>query len=897
MPGDELVYSTLIPPPILGLYEGVEPSLPDEEMPPHAAPDLQNVRVYRGLWETRFGSALYHILPGFGASRWFYPQYQTDGKRVRLAARGDGTGAILYKLVEGVDPNFTATSGGTGLGGTTQPYFKGVSLRDRVYFTDRFGALRRFELVPVSGNQVRPVAQPVAPVAAPTVKPRWYDVVDDWSTLAGWTMSNSGRFEITSVTSTDPVPDGGNVARLNVKNTSAAGETITKNVAGQVLNSFTIACWIRSDTPRGQVTFGVGIGAADEFIFQLRPSPTNEWLPLFMDVGNIPTINFKRFRVTLAKYAPDNYFLGPLYLPGRLEGAYRWVYTHYDPTTGRESAPSLISGGGTPTDLSAIGKTNEPGTSQAFQKSALLSFVSDSGTDASTTQVRFYRNGGTPELTVDDRGRDVWYLVGTVGDVSTTLNGGVSAGATSVIVTSASGISIGDTLVLDKGVVGTEEFVRVTNVAGTTLTLKFALLNNHSNGAAVQMAFHDNVPNAQVDTSRPIDLSRNDPPTAARWIARSPDGRLWLFNFTGHPTGIAISNRSTPDRLEDYEVFPDGVDPLVSRSLIQGWRADIGGDINDEEIMWGGFYAGWMHVLTRRNLYRISAFSQLDWGPSTVYKIHNVGCIAGDTVAEVNGTLTWVAEGPRVMEWDGSGEPKDISILRTNLRLYAAAPATWVNWFAVYHAKRDGHYYCLFFTPSGASGNTQRLDYNVDANLWEVSTYNLTGAATPTLRRWQVATVFDSLSDSHQLYQIDDTGRAYQTEVGNTDDGAPISILFKTKRFSMLVFAGYSSLYQHRRSGHIALLQEAYLRLDGVASDTVNLQVTTGGSGDYPQTVRLYSQDLSGAVDLYLRQKLDRDLQGRWYDVQVSGDVSNRPAFKEVEIYWLAIRPRRATDG
>ena len=83
-----------------------------------------------------------------------------------------------------------------------------------------------------------------------------------------------------------------------------------------------------------------------------------------------------------------------------------------------------------------------------------------------------------------------------------------------------------------------------------------------------------------------------------------------LFNYASKPTGIAFSNRATPDRPTDYEVFPSGVDPLTRRSLTQGWQFELRGDSTDETIVWGGIFQGVVMALTRTNLYVINGDSQ-----------------------------------------------------------------------------------------------------------------------------------------------------------------------------------------------------------------------------------------------------------------------------------------------
>jgi hypothetical protein len=68
---------------------------------------------------------------------------------------------------------------------------------------------------------------------------------------------------------------------------------------------------------------------------------------------------------------------------------------------------------------------------------------------------------------------------------STTLNGAVSAGATSCVVTAATNITAGDTLYLGDTSSANWELVRVKSVSGTTVTFEEACTFAHANGAAV----------------------------------------------------------------------------------------------------------------------------------------------------------------------------------------------------------------------------------------------------------------------------------------------------------------------------------------------------------------------------------------------------------------------------
>ena len=873
---DEILQDLPITMPLEGLYEGLDPALGNDLYPPTRWPDIENIRVARGLIETRLGMSLYKTLPGSGDVRLLADFYTDTPARFRLAARGTGTAAIFYDLEEGVDSSFQTTTGGTGLGGTVEPYFQGIIQNNRLYFTDRFGVFRRYEPNPSSGNQVRQIIQPTVPAIAPVITPRTYRVLDDWpgADPFGWTESSAADFEVQEDTSTTPPPGDGKAIRLKINTSSAVGKTISKNVSAEVIASNTIAFWLRAGSTKSAIQFQWGIGGSSDFSYTLKASKKSTWLPAFVQVGGIPTINFKRFKC-FDTFDGDVYKVSTLYLPGRLSGEYRWVYTHYDSTTGRESQPSPVSNSGSPLSFSLEGKDNEPGTASAFQRSAAITVTSDSGTDASTNQIRIYRNGGTPALTVDSRGKTIWFRVGTIGDVSTTLSNSPSSGTSSFTVTSATGLAIGDFLVLNKGTVSSEEFVTITNIAATTITIRESLVYSHSAGQSVQIAFLDNVPNEQVDVTSTVDLARNDPPSGTKFVGRSPDGRLWLFGNTTKRTQVCVSNRATPERPEDYEVFPDNIDPLTNKNPLQGWRFEIGGDSNDEEILWGGFYRDLATIITRRNLYVVNAASQLDWGSLAVNKVSSTGCIAGDTVQEVNGVLYWVADGPRIVRWNGQGPPEVISHQRVNVRLNAAPTNLWIQWFAEYHAKRDGPYYNLYFTPSGATTNTQRLDFAVDQNAWEPTIYYAAGGVAIA---WRQGSVRAGGTDVSELYQCATDGKIYQAETGLTDDGIAIKIRAKTKRFPI---------------GAIGLLQQFFTRLSAV-TDTVTVTVYSGGS-EYGDVTKTYTIDLSGSGDKELKVRLERDLQGRWAQIQLSGDVINRPAFRELTLWYQHHRLSRAS--
>ena len=181
-PLDTLITETVIPPPLEGLLEGLDPASVDAIFSTLSAFDLLNLRVCRALWETRKGQSLWQTLPGSGDVRLLGDFYHTNGQRVRLAARGTGAGGQLYQLIEGTDLTFQSASGGGSLGSTSEPYFQYETLHEVIYLTDRAGALRKWD--PNSGGtKVTSVVAVTAPSVAPTVRPRYYAILDDFSTI------------------------------------------------------------------------------------------------------------------------------------------------------------------------------------------------------------------------------------------------------------------------------------------------------------------------------------------------------------------------------------------------------------------------------------------------------------------------------------------------------------------------------------------------------------------------------------------------------------------------------------------------------------------------------------------------------------------------------------------
>lgn len=88
-------------------------------------------------------------------------------------------------------------------------------------------------------------------------------------------------------------------------------------------------------------------------------------------------------------------------------------------------------------------------------------------------------------------GDDNWFTITShamaVGSsvANSTLNGAVSAGATSFVITSATGIAAGDVLFVGDASTANYEVVRVLSVSGTTVNIEDAFVYSHTTGAQV----------------------------------------------------------------------------------------------------------------------------------------------------------------------------------------------------------------------------------------------------------------------------------------------------------------------------------------------------------------------------------------------------------------------------
>ena len=130
--------------------------------------------------------------------------------------------------------------------------------------------------------------------------------------------------------------------------------------------------------------------------------------------------------------------------------------------------------------LQSFGGSNVTGNRQAIEGYGLLTAPTAPG---SVFRARYYVGGSfTSEAQAGDNG------------FATTLNGGVSSGATSIVVTSASGMATGATLniTLATPVNGSSvQQTTIQNISGATITISPALNAAANNGAAVVVSLSE----------------------------------------------------------------------------------------------------------------------------------------------------------------------------------------------------------------------------------------------------------------------------------------------------------------------------------------------------------------------------------------------------------------------
>lgn len=909
-----------IPVPQLGLYDAVDPAAP--EFPDSAAPTLENLRVGRGVWQTRLGFTLQSSNLTSGEKQLLMRYYRANGDRYSIAA----VAGTLYERKHDAGSWSAVTNGGSLYTSPTFGVYAFVTMKDYLYLSDRYvgaassseGKLKRIS--PTVGAEV--VVQPASPSGSVTLYRCMRKVLEDWAGTPGsvptnWVEDDSGAFDIQVAATTDesfdyPITPGNDPlganrsAKLIIDSTGSNNDRVYRDESGTPAEvqteSDVIAFWGSQEVKRKIVSFDIGGDQKEQFSQIVDPEEAAEPFLWFFPVGS--SLKNRQFKVRRVPNQERDLFVGRIVLPGRLSGQYRWRFTFAgsrDRTT--ESKPSTMTNGGRFEDFSHPQVSYTTRDSKSLEKCAVLVPNLTGGSVSATPYVPLYRNGGVPSLIKDAYGQDVWTLVRVTAFLSTTTAGALTGASSSTILVptgqGAANLVEGDFLIIDPSStqaysaaaspsVGGWEVVKVLSVSvggvNDTITIEGTVVKSHDSGVAIQTAFLDNTPDAVLDTTQQLEIERDDPPRSIHWLVRLPDGRMAAANFREDRNsdgtfeyerrlGVAISNLPTPFRRMDHEVFPNGVDPFTRRSPTQGFRFDIQGDQAGDVIMWMGLFQRTLTVLTQTALYQVFAYSQAQWSSTAVQKIADVGCIAGETVRQVDGLLLWAADGPRVMAWDGRGLPRDISRLRVSNTLRNAPSANWGEWHATPYADEDGSWYKLAVVPNGGSDPTLLLDFNL-SDRWETTVYYDSGGTAIPLRMFSY---WNGPGDVKELYCVEagsGNGRVMRLENGSTDNSQVIRVNVKSKRFPMSMIVSATHAFFHAAA----------------VTDTITLKIYAGGS-EYGDVSEDYDLSLAGSGDRHLRQRLDFGLlKGLWLQAQYTGSFSNRPAPRDLEIWWTPIR-------
>lgn len=716
-------------PPNLGVYDDLVAS--GLAYPANASPEMLNVRVARHTWQTRLGMEQEAaVIPGVSRTRLASSFYPDNGSRIRIAGRGADGAVALCDLLVGTDtayqPVFDAAAALVNdLAGNpihTQENF------NRLYLTDQSGVMLCYEASTRRANQVLGLD---TPASAPSVKKTWYRYVEDWSGNAGvapfgWTETANGDFDILGTTATEPTTDlaGSIVVRLRVTSGQDSGGCIRKNNSsldplGISLQTYQLGFWVSQTNARAINSIQWGQDRLNEESQTIDPPNADTPFILFLDVGGIKDLNYLQFKNLLSVGTTRNTYVSGIVQCGRLTGQYQWRGTYYRPDTDEESSPSS-PGPSTPMEF-VSGRSYQQTTATALRRSAFLTLPANPTREAGDMK-RFYRSGGVPSLTSNVLGQPIYTYIGECLDLDTTTDGAITAGDADFDVTDATGFAEGDWAIIDKGE-DFEEYFQIEDITGDTITPYTLLEYDHDTGATVELGILDNVSNEVLGAEvRKLDLDRDPPPLGCGWIVSLPNGRMAVGPFYEdgdfQPLKVAFSNQPQPisGRRRDMEVFPVSPSPYTQRSLTQGFRAIVATDAQGDRIMWMGLFRGALTVLTTRACYQTADFSQAQWSSNSWQKRFDRGCIAPETVQEVNGRLMWVSDGPAVLAWDGvSGGPQDLSHLRVSRTLEDAplgyladgdvftedAPNAYVEaWFARYHAKGQSAYWRLWMTPT-----------------------------------------------------------------------------------------------------------------------------------------------------------------------------------------------------
>lgn len=996
--------------PSKGILQGLNPAA--STFPPNAAPTLVNYRVQRAEWQTRKGQDPAAIVPGVGRTRLLFSVYW-DAERLRLGARGDLDAVGLYDLLEGTDAVYQPVLDAAGdfvddLAGNP---IHALNLFQFAYLTDQATELRAYSPETRLCNPVRNLP---TPTVAPNVQKTWYGFFERWDGAApyGWYESNNTELRFVAPGANEPdfeLEEGG-TTRLR-SDSGAKGEFVSKNTTspptplGIAIPTAALALWMQQTVSRAILQVQFGGMKKNQIQYTIDPPQKDTAYVFFMPTQGLQTCDYFRIKNVLAQTEVRNLFLSSIIICGNLLGKKQYRYTYYRPSTEQESSPSPV-GPNAPLEFTE-GINNNNATWVAAQRCAAV-IPTANPVRQTDDEIRVWVNGGTAALTSDGLGEPVWTLAGKILDFDTLLNGAVLAAATSLTVdngtpfepATSGGITTYQWGVIDFGN-ATQEFFRVTASAANVLTLADPLQSGHADNATVQLIFLDNTTNTELASElTTLDLERDNPPPGAKWVVATPDGRMLAFNFLEdrdgddvfeyrRSLGMAVSNKPTPLRRRDQEIFPINPDPYTTNSATQGFRTDLLVDDSGDEIMWAGLFNGLVTVITRQKVIIVTSYSQANWSSGSIRKVLDRGCIAPNTVQEINGLLVWASDGPSIIGWDGH-QVRDLSDLKVageGTTYLGNAPAGyeadaavltvaqpdyyWQQWFAVAHAVGSSIYYRLAMIPDdplvarltdltlvsattvssamhpftsadlgrglqipslpvqlgwfpglyridsvaggiatldraiGAYGygypystgnaalwepfNSQWLDYDVLHDLWEPRVHywdsDADGIGDKALG-WDTAEVQAGAGDNRSLFAAEwnpSEGDVWQQEVGLLDGEVPIKTDAKTPRLYLT-------------EGTVAKVGQTLLRLlrEAGECDELFVEITMGGS-DYPERTlcvpaNLQMQKGPGDQEIFIPWTTGLLPEGRWVQFRMHGDVSTRPAVREITTVPVVIR-------
>lgn len=189
--------------------------------------------------------------------------------------------------------------------------------------------------------------------------------------------------------------------------------------------------------------------------------------------------------------------------------------------------------------------------------------------------------------------------------------------------------------------------------------------------------------------------------------------------------------------------------------------------------------------------------------------------------------------------------------------------------------------------------NSRRLDYDVVNDAWEPcehrSDQNEDGIGDLP-RGWECGEVRYGYGDTRELFVAEmnaDEGDVYQLEKGLTDEGVPIYVYASTPRLNT-------------PTGDVRSLSDLFLRLARETTESDRIYVYTRMGGSEYQQKEVGMQVLlqgDGDTEIPVYQDLAPEVaRGRWVQLILDGNVSQRPAPREFTGAYYDVGDRRINE-